>query len=92
MDDKVRQYIKACQVDVVIAAETKLGRTLAADEKAGIENLYSGLRLEGLYMAFSHASTSQAEVIGVLAQYAAKLPEPTPARSSPTLPKREGEE
>ena len=87
MDDRVRQYIQAYQADVVIAAEARLGRSLTANEKAGIENLYSGLRLEGLYMAFSHASTSQAEVAETLAQ----LAKPTPPQAA-TLPIREGEE
>ncbi len=91
MDDRIRQYIQAYQTDVIIAAEAKLGRSLVADEKAGIENTHSGLRLEGLYLAFSHASFSQAEVVEVLAQYAAKLSEPTLPQAA-TLPKREGEE
>ena len=74
MNERIKQYIQAYQVDVIVAAEAKLGCSLTANEKAGIENLHSGLRLEGLYMAFIHAPTSQAEVAEVLAQYAAKLP------------------
>ena len=74
MDNRIKQYLEAYQLDVITAAEAKLERPLSAEEKAGIENLYLGMRLEGLYQAFSHPSISQDEVTETLAPYAIQLP------------------
>ena len=72
MDERIAGYLAAYRVDVITAAEAKLERPLSEAERAGIKNLHSGMRLEGLHMAFSHTSTSQEpdEVAEVLAQYA----------------------
>ena len=70
MDERIAQYLAAYRVDIITAAEAKLERPLSKSERVGIENLQSGMRLEGLHMAFSHASTSPEEVIEVLTQYA----------------------
>ena len=79
MNEKIRQYLQAYQKDVLTAAEAKLGRLLSPAETAGIENLWSGLRLEGLFMAFRHPATSMEEVAEVLTQYAAQsAQEPSP--------------
>jgi len=74
MNDRIKQYLQASQLEVITAAEAKLERPLSAEEKAGIENLYSGMRLQGLYQAFSHSSTSPDEVARDLAYFAAQPP------------------
>ena len=72
MDDRIKQYLQAYQLDVITAAEAKLNRPLSPEQKGGIENLWSGMSLEGLYQAWSHASTSPDEVLNDLAYLAAQ--------------------
>jgi hypothetical protein len=74
MDDRIKQYLQAYQLDVITAAEAKLERPLLPEEKAGIDNLWSGMQLEGLYQAFSYSSTSKDEVVRDLAYFAAQPP------------------
>ena len=70
MDERIVSYLQALRDDVTAVAEEKMGRSLSEEEADGLRRVNSGMRLESLYMAFSHVNTSASRVAADLATIA----------------------
>lgn len=70
--DRINQYLEAVREDVIAAAETKLGRSLTLEDKAGIRNIKGGMMLDSCSQSFSHDATTPEDVTRELAFFASQ--------------------
>ena len=70
MNDRFQQALQSSQIETIAAAETKLGRALSADDRAGIERVASLMMLEALYRSFTFPDYTPAEVESDLRHFA----------------------
>jgi hypothetical protein len=70
MTDKTQEAIRGCQQEVIVAAEQKLGRTLTAVERLGIESITSLMMLDSCCQSFSSSAYTRAQVLADLEHFA----------------------
>jgi hypothetical protein len=69
MQNKIQQAIELSRHEVITAAEAKLGRPLASDERSGIQRIGSLMMLESIYRSFTSPVYTAAKVLADLDQF-----------------------
>jgi hypothetical protein len=69
-DARFQQAVEGTQLEIMTAAEKKLGRSLTDAERQGVQSIHSLMMLESCCRAFGSAGTTQAEVLADLEHFA----------------------
>ena len=72
MNDRLQEALRVSQTEIIVAAETKLGRQLSTNEQAGIERINSLMMLESVYRSFTFRDYSAAQVESDLRHFASQ--------------------
>lgn len=69
-DARFQQAVAGTQLEIITAAEKKLGRSLTDAERQGVQSIHSLMMLESCCRAFGSAGTTEAEVLADLKHFA----------------------